>query len=293
MDRIVVANHHTWNQWTGGTERFTEYLREAIGCDVRSPADPHRLGKYEWVISNADLGLDWASNKICFFHGLWKQLHVNLGITSGTEEERQRQAAQRKDVYLVAASNSVASQLECWYQVSKNKIRVISHGIPLDVWRPALSNPKSIRPRILHVATDIVKAREIIPVLQRILPDFDFVLVYRRIGLPATPELYQRGDIFLHLSRYEGNSYACMEALACGLPSVLTDVGFFAEGFNDWEKIGMKITIDTSLEDVARAILTVYEQRKDYAPREVAEKYFDFRRFKQDWVSLLMELDTL
>ena len=44
------------------------------------------------------------------------------------------------------------------------------------------------------------------------------------------PDRFRQGAAFLHLSRYEGNSIVCNEAMAMDLPCLFTRVGLMRDG---------------------------------------------------------------
>lgn len=86
------------------------------------------------------------------------------------------------------------------------------------------------------------------------------------IGFQDNPYKYlKRADIFVSPSRYEGFSNVLVEALACGVPAVVTDCPsanreVITEGFNGW------FAENENAASLAGAILTAIRERENVRP---------------------------
>lgn len=97
---------------------------------------------------------------------------------------------------------------------------------------------------------------------------------------PALLNLYKEADLFVLPTRADCYSLVCMEALACGLPCVSTDVGGIAD-IIDEGKTGHLIDVDDEarLGDVLEALVADPARRREMsvACRAVAVSRFDAR----------------
>ena len=90
------------------------------------------------------------------------------------------------------------------------------------------------QPIILGNWRGIKKGERLLPILKKNIPNFKFQQLNISIdsrGFENFNErkqnIYLNSDIFLQISNSEGNSYATLDALICGLPVVSSNVGLF------------------------------------------------------------------
>ena len=96
-----------------------------------------------------------------------------------------------------------------------------------------------------------------------------------QIGQQALPEYYHAADLYVSASHSDGSSVSLMEALACGLPALASDI----PGNREWlaDNPAGWLFADGDAQAVADGILTAYAQRKSLtrmraAARALAEK---------------------
>src|SRR5690606_12632833 len=135
----------------------------------------------------------------------------------------QLRAGRRKNTLWVACANWIAAASERLYRSATQHI--IYH--PIDISRFD-ARDRAPEPRlVLHDARGRHKGEHLVAYLASQFPDFRFE------GLECAPEdvpaRLRSGHAFIHLSRYEGNSIVCNEAMSMNLPCLFTRVGLMQD----------------------------------------------------------------
>lgn len=149
----------------------------------------------------------------------------------------------------VAVSVSTAEELVKFYGVEPNKIRIIQNGVDIDHFKPldrysaraALGLPQDRFVVLFSGRNELRKGVDILIQLAQLLRTTDpatlmiaatdrslkdpNIISMEKVGYQDLPTLYNAADVFVFPSRYEGCSFSVIEAMACGLPIVMTDVG--------------------------------------------------------------------
>jgi glycosyltransferase involved in cell wall biosynthesis len=112
-----------------------------------------------------------------------------------------------------------------------------------------------------------------------------------QVSQSELPRYYQMADLYISASHVDGSSVSLMEALACGLPALVSDIPanqeWVAEGVNGW------LFPDGDVYALAAAILRAYDRRKNLAEigraaRATAEEKADW---KKNFLKLLEAYD--
>jgi len=91
-----------------------------------------------------------------------------------------------------------------------------------------------------------------------------------QIAQQELPAYYQAADLYVSASHSDGSSVSLMEALACGLPSLVSDI----PGNREWlaDSPAGWLFPDGDVQAIAAGILQAYSQRKTLQPMQAAAR---------------------
>jgi glycosyltransferase involved in cell wall biosynthesis len=213
--------------------------------------------------------------------------------------------------YIIAVSKSVRDELVTHYRYS-GRINVIQNGIDTYIFRPEKSTSKDNRKRIIFSGRLIAwKGPQIvIRAIPQVLREHEetvfvfsgagnrdpYVKMLQTMGIHKEnydfhyqdygnmSQFYNSGDLLVLPSLLEGFPMAILEAMACGLPVVASDVGDVAELVRDGET-GFLISRGDyrSLADKINKILSdeVLRKRMGENARNLITKNYSFERMGQ------------
>jgi glycosyltransferase involved in cell wall biosynthesis len=194
--------------------------------------------------------------------------------------------------------------------VDPARIRVQPPGVDLQAWQPSQERQRrSDEPmRLLFVGgdftrkggqilVDVLHARdddrfELDIVTRDDVPSAGRIRVHRaEPNSPELRELYARADLFVLPTRAEAFGIATVEAMASGLPVIVSDVGGARDIVDDGETGWL---IEPNADALGRALDAAHEQREQLPgmgarARAVAEQRFDGRRNDGVIVDMLLE----
>lgn len=216
---------------TGGVERFAltlerifervEYLTPG---GVRERRDA--IARHVPVICDNQCVLDWPDDHpvIGFQHGVGRvKFEATRSFSHWLLARAQARAAKRPRTLWVACAQWVASAFKRLHGTDVRHI--IYYPVDCEQFDGRLENTGSRL--ILHDARTRHKGRPLIPKLQSAFQDWSF----EPLSCPPedVPNRMRKARAFIHLSRYEGNSLVCNEAMAMNLPCLFTRVGIMAD----------------------------------------------------------------
>jgi len=169
---------------------------------------------------------------------------------------------------------------------------VVYHAVDLEKFDGKLDNPDSNL--ILHDGRSEHKGSRLYPRLQAAFPAWRFE------ALDCAPEAVadrMRGArAFFHLSRYEGNSIVCNEAMAMDLPCLFTKVGLMLDGAEQFDVATLSAFSAFSrrrvLHERVESFLASLSER-DYRPRKWVTEHASAQVNRSAWQRVLDDFDVL
>lgn len=125
------------------------------------------------------------------------------------------------------------------------------------------------------------KGRDLIQKLREHCPQFSFNQL--TCGKYDKASGYANQNIYLSLSACEGNSYAAMDAIACGIPVIGTDVGLFGGDYD--KRLGESISWQdrANVTVVKEKLYHVYHNYDQYNTIEWMNETITFDQWKIQW----------
>lgn len=269
----------------GGVPKFGDYLQKAIGCDVVAAGEVD-IRKYDIVIGDGYFvsGADLSSQRvISIVHGSWKEFAIRNKKQSDFfgEAERQGNIWKNSRVEKVAVSQSSAKYLEIHHGVKADK--VILNAVDTNLFVPKTDSLGYWdKPLVIYAANDYNKDGQgrLGQIVELCKDEFNFRYLGAAQGEEHTK--FAEGDIYIQASFYEGNSYATLEAMSCGLPVVASRTGLFEDTVFK-PMVGLVCDWDATAESFAAALQSVKKFRFDLKPREWVLENANFDKFAAEW----------
>ena len=293
--RVVHYSAHDPRTALGGVESFARNLR-LIFDDVvfMTPhARDEGLVRRERlpVICDNQLVLDWPADVrvIGFQHGVaWRKARATRKLGDLRLAVRQARAAQRQNVVWVACAAWIGRTFQDLH--GNVTAATIYHPVDLQRFDGCLENRGSRL--VLHAARTDHKGRRQLAQLARALPAFNFE------ALDCAPKdvasRMRQALAFVHLSRYEGNSIVCNEAMAMDLPCLFTKVGLMLDTEHHFgvEQVEPQLAAQGGAPLVAltRRFLRAAGEGA-FHPRRWVATHAGPEQAKQGWASVLRKFD--
>ena len=295
MEKIPLTICHYSAQdpfiYTGGVEAFARNLSRVFETVIYlTPNDteslPHILQKGTPIVCDNHhcLTIPEEYPVIAFQHGV---ANTKFSVTKKSFDRDlailQQRAAYRKNTLWVACARWISDTFEASH--GNKAYEVIYHPIDTERFRPIPERKEDNL--ILHDARTNHKGAQEVEFLSRHFPQ------YRFEGLNCMPEYvperFQQAAAFLHLSKYEGNSIVCNEAMAMDLPCFFNQVGLFRDDSNfdvylrrDHVKLFWKKSLKKDFQDFSETIL----ERK-YNPRLWILEHATYEIARNKWQRVL------
>lgn len=212
--------------------------------------------------------------------------------------------------YLFSNSHSVQNSLDCEYGLSSE---IVPTGVDTHFFTPRKKRPETARPQVLFAGSlRPFKQPQVLIDAAAVFPQADFRIAgdgplapelrsqigqrrLRNISLlgPLTAEKlreeYQRADIFLFPSKWEGSPKVILEAAACGLPVIVRNDYAPETVFHG--VTGYTANSNEQIFQYLKILLSNAELRQDMGKsgRQLSAKY-DWDVIALQWQHILMRL---
>jgi len=227
---IVHYGRHDPRTHTGGVETFAKNLglafEEVVFMTPETRDERLVLAKRWPVICDNQHVLDWPTHVpvIGFQHGVAaRKLLAIPGWDNARLALLQLRASRRPRTLWVACAGWIRDTFARIH--GRRAEHVVYHAVDLERFDGKLDNAGSRL--VLHDGRAPHKGSKLYPILVEALRDFDFQPLACRAE--EVPDRMRKARAFLHLSRYEGNSIVCNEAMAMDLPCLFTKVGLLLD----------------------------------------------------------------
>ena len=289
----------------GESDKENYFLKRVVGLPSVTAKKYKKIDRlaYDLVIANGEFsfGINHP-NMICVFHGSYLGLrdHLRNNLTSRQYMSLswhaiiQRFSARKKKV--VAVSQFIKEIL------LRQGIRV-SYVIPNCVDTEKFS-PKyyQSRKKYLFVGSyhyygkgfDILEKLAskgyIIDCVTNTPPKHPLGYV-KSVSYDLMPDLYRNYRLLIFPSRFEAFGLAPLEAMACGLPVVMTNVGIGVDMSYELPEFVVNVHASNMATDIANKIEKIELDYDSYSrkAREYVVKYYSFSVFKYSWLNLVKD----
>jgi len=230
-------------------------------------------------------GVSNQNRVIAVCHGT---LAGDVGINHPISQFQKQQMQGR---HYVAVSRNAAVESIKYYGVECKA--VIMNGVDLDIFHPK-KRVKDFTVGFLEPKGKIQQARYS-KLINAIKATFKTHTI-KGIWPYGIAEEYRKCSVYVHLSRYEGCSYAVNEALASGLPVIGTPVGLFGDyqDFLNTYKISVGEILSTktpTYEEIKNKLLKIQSNYQNYYPTEWCQAFCNLSLFDKEWKKYINLLD--
>lgn len=304
----TVAHYGKYNPETkiGGVETFARNLRlvfEQVHFLYPGHCDWDEVRREGWpVICDNHWALDIPADirVIAFQHGVaavkWRATHK---FSDWRLARSQRRAARRPKTLWVACAGWISDKFRQLH--GTGAASVVYHQVDLERFdgrRDALGSRL-----VLHDARTPNKGKPQLERLTRAFPQWRFEAL--NCKPEQVPQRMRKAAAFLHLSRYEGNSIVCNEAMAQNLPCLFSRVGLMQDSgrpteiqlveaevaFGPFE--GLRTEVQTFLERVVSEQGTSAAEAGHWQPRDWVVANASLEKNRQQWARVLEQLTAL
>lgn len=252
-----------------------------LSCDIPNQYDVFIL-HHGCAETTAQRNPDWGEP--------WKSL-----CTRG--QRKMLDTRDPKNTIMISTSISCKDDFKRHFGEKYTKFRIIDHLNASELDENVYKKTFNPKPKVLGNWCHVKKGSKIIPVIKQKIGDkfqFNQLNVSMKNGdiqnfNKQKQQIYINHDIFLQISSSEGNSFATLDALICGLVVVASDVGLFYKDVPDNCFVKMDWRRQDDPNYVRKCLEKAWENREELSKN--ARKWYlencGMKRFKTDWKKII------
>jgi hypothetical protein len=227
---------------------------------------------------------------IGFQHGVAREkVRVTRNLKDAKLAYRQMRAARRANTLWVACAEWIS---EAFGTLHGNRAsHIVYHPVDLERFDGRLDNAGSNL--VLHDARSEAKGRSAVQWLAEAFPAYRFEPL--ACAPSEVPDRMRKAAAFVHLSKYEGNSIVCNEAMASDLPCLFSRVGLMrdAHGPTDVAVVDTATLRDRALLVAAAGGFFASLGQRTHHPRAWMLEHASPKAARARWADAMHELDGL
>ena len=251
-----------------------------LACDIPNLYDIFIL-HHGCAKTTGDRNPDWGEP--------WRSL-CTLG------QERMLTYRDPKNTVMISTSISCREDFTKYFGEKYTKFKIIDHLNSSELDENRFKKSFNNSPVVLGNWNHVKKGQAVIPELKRRVKNFNF----KQLNvMPAgnnvkdfnkrKQDIYLSSDIFLQISNSEGNSFATLDALICGMVIVASNVGLFYKNVPEDCFVKMDWRKHHDIDYVQEKIEYAWKNRESLS-RNARKWYIEncsFKNFKEGWKKIV------
>lgn len=284
---------------------YTKFMTKIIGLPFVTSYKFKKINKlYDVVIANGEFGFGINHPKVInLFHGCYKGYRDYLKDMwtkkeyIGFTRNMYIQKLSANNKYVVSVSVFVKDILE-----SDNiKVdQVISNSINTNLFKNYFSKTRdnylfvgsyNYHAKGFDILEQLTKYGYHIDCVTNRKPSKDLNWI-QNIDNAIMPEIYNKYRILIFPSRFEGLGLVPLEAMSCGLPVVMSNVGLGTQ----LKKIIPEFVLDGHIPEEYNERIQFIENNYEYysnKARDYVETYHSYNNYKKQWIELVERKNAL
>lgn len=301
----------------GGVARYDYQIKKAFPNRIFVQGPSQKQSLLQYLEQNPDAIVITDNHLACDIPNNIKTLLVHHGCAKTTADRNpdwgepyrslctngQAKMLRYRDpntTTIISISKACTDDFTNYYGKDYTKFNRITMLHPSEYPESKFKKTFNKNPIVLGNWNGLKKGEKLLPHLVKNIPNFKFQQLkcyldrnnLNEEGIQdfnrRKQEIYLNSDIFLQISNSEGNSYATLDALICGIPLVSSNVGLFYGDVPEdcyvkleWEKNG-------DPEYVEERLRYAWEHREELS-RNARKWYMENCRF-EDWITKMRKI---